>query len=399
MRKALALVALTLAAGPALAAEQPIRIAVGGVFEGYVAGVDQLDGPGQPGFRLRSSGIYRRARLMFNGDTALDNGLKVGLRVILRGDAYDSQQADQSWAFFDTPYGRFEIGRLRSAAYQMHYAAAGIQTAADPWSLNKPGGDFTGLMPPAANLARRSSTHVDSPKSARVVYYTPRLNGLQFGVSYVPDGCLAGQAVYNSPTLNGPAVDRACPGTAANAFQGSEDPGQQGDRLSFGANYLATVGAVDLALSAGYLAARVENSAGGRYRDQQAWNVGGQLHHAGFILGAAFKADNHGASRATLPGLIAPGRETDWTVGLVRVDGRWRYGVTYIATAVQARDDTGASPGTDRHRAFEIGGSYELGPGVSLTAGAEYHDWTGWRSLPQAVNRGWTWQAGTILRF
>lgn len=387
---------LALMAAPALAAG-PIRVSVGGSFEGYVAGVRQQDGPGQPGFGRRDLAIYRRARLTFDGDTTLDGGTKVGLRIMLRGEAHQREQIDQSWLFFDHPFGRIELGRVRSAAYQMHYAMPGIQTAADPWSPNRPAGDFTGMAIPQASLARRSSSFVDSPKSARIVYYSPRLNGLQFGLSYAPDGCIPAPGDYDAPTLNGPSVSQNCPGTINSAFQGADDLGQQGDRISLGLNYVARLGAVELALSAGYLAGRIENTGGGRFRDQQAWNVGGQIRHGGFILGAAFKHDNHGTVRAAVAPV--PGRETDWNIGLVRVDGRWRYGIGYAATTVAGLDTAGATLGHDRYRAMELGGAYELGPGISLTAGTEYERWTSWHGNPLAINRGWVWQAGTTLRF
>ncbi len=394
-RRAAALFAASLLAAMPARAEEPIQVTLGGAFEGYLAASRQMDGVDQPGFGRRGYAIYRRARINFGGDTTLDDDLKVGFRIFLRGDAHRRDQIDQSWIYVENPFGRFELGRVRSAAYQMHYAMPGIQTASDPWLPNRPAGDFTGLVIPSGTLARRSSSFVDTPKSARIVYYTPRIAGVQVGLSYAPDGCVPGD--YDSPTQNGPTVSQNCPGTIATAFQGSNDLGQQGDRVSVGINYLTKLGTAELALSAGYLAARVENSGAGRFRNQQAWNVGGQLRYAGFILGGAFKADNHGTARAATTPI--QGRETDWNIGLVRVDGRWRYGVGYAATRVDALDTTGAGAGHDRYDAVEIGGSYDLGPGISLTAGTEYERWKSRNGNPLGTNRGWAWQAGVITRF
>lgn len=382
---------LVVAALPALAAE-PIKVSVGAVFEAYLAGVDQTAPSGR-----RDFAIYRRSRLTFGGDTVLDDGAKTGFRIVLRGEAHARNQVDQSWIFLEHAFGRFELGRVRSAAYLMHYAMPGIQGSGDPWLINRPAGDFTGMVIPPANLARRSSSFVDSPKSSRLVYYTPRIDGLQIGLSYTPDGCIAPPGGYDSPTQNGPTVSQNCPGTIDTAFQGSGDLGQQGDRVSLGINYLRKIGTVELALSAGYLATRVENSGGGLFRDQQAWNIGGQLRHAEFILGAAFKADDHGTVRAATT--LVQGRETDWNIGLVRLDGRWRYGVGYAAARVSALDTGGATLGHDRYDAVEIGGSYELGPGINLTAGTEFERWTSYSGNPRAANRGWVWQAGVVARF
>ncbi|MFX8824890.1 hypothetical protein ABTM64_20325, partial [Acinetobacter baumannii] len=88
----------------------------------------------------------------------------------------------------------------------------------------------------------------------------------------------------------------------------------------------------------------------------------------------AFKSDDHGTVRAaTMP---VQGHETDWNIGLVRLDGRWRYGIGYAASRVAALDTGGTTLGHDRYDAVEIGGSYDLGPGISLTAGTEFERWT-----------------------
>ncbi|MFX4941202.1 hypothetical protein ABTC18_19830, partial [Acinetobacter baumannii] len=93
------------------------------------------------------------------------------------------------------------------------------------------------------------------------------------------------------------------------------------------------------------------------------------------------------------------GHETDWNIGLVRLDGRWRYGIGYAASRVAALDTGGTTLGHDRYDAVEIGGSYDLGPGISLTAGTEFERWTSYSGNPRAANRGWVWQAGAVARF
>ncbi|MEV8755834.1 porin, partial [Klebsiella variicola] len=84
-----------LAAGAAAAQgkEGPIQVGIGGYFYGYFAGVSQDDGaatatqPAEPGYGTRNYGIFRKSRIQFNGLSNLDNGLKVGFRVQLRGEA------------------------------------------------------------------------------------------------------------------------------------------------------------------------------------------------------------------------------------------------------------------------------------------------------------------------
>ncbi len=417
--------AILLAAGAtslvpgAAAADQPIAIKVGGYFFGYAAGVSQNDGPGQPGFGIRDYGIFRKSRLQFDGMTRLDNGFRVGARVQIRGEANATDQIDQSYAIFGTPYGELRLGKTRGAAYDMHYQMPYPQDAsASGWTLNNPALDFNGMSQPASNLvAKGSSSYISSFKNESIVYYAPRIAGFQMGVTFAPDGCVIRnpQSTYDGVSLNQTNVaNRNCGGNIANAFTLDNVAGQQARLFDAGLNWVGDLGPVKSAFSLGGMLGSVQNQAGfdnAQYRDYRAWNAGFSLDYAGFTFGGAYAFDNMGTARApltppnsaTYSGVVGK-NSNNWNIGLVYAWDRWRAGIQYAYADAEAVDSAGRNRGKDRYQGVGLGGAYALGPGISVTAGAQWQQWTTWaaKSSPTystAVNQGWVYQLGTVLKF
>ncbi|MBN9528333.1 MAG: porin [Alphaproteobacteria bacterium] len=429
-RRARLLAASSIIAAPALLAagaaaaqgkEGPIQVGIGGYFYGYFAGVSQDDGaatatqPAEPGNGTRNYGIFRKSRIQFNGLSNLDNGLKVGFRVQLRGEANTNDQIDQSYLFFDSQFGRFELGKERGAAYSMHYAAPEIQSAsADPWNLNF--GDFNGLTAPAGNLLNGPggphSSYIELGRSEKIAYYTPRFAGFQAGISFAPDGCWVGGGFSSagSAATQGAAAysgSGACTASIGDGFAQKNNPGQQSDVVGVGLNYVNRLGPVDLAASLGYMGANVEGAPGintSAYRNEQAWNAGLNIGYAGFTLGGAFAQDNNGVNRAATAGSYAGKDAQYWNVGLVYAWDRWRVGVSYLNSEIKAVDVNGANLGKDKWYGVELGGGYTLGPGIALTGGAEYQKYDTFQNpssptYAASKNEGWVYQVGTTLRF
>ncbi len=426
-RQARLLAATSLIAVPALFAatdafaqakkEGPIQIGIGGYFFGYFAGVSQDDGAAtatqaaQPGYGVRNYGVFRKSRIQFNGLTNLDNGVKVGIRVQLRGEANSNEQIDQSNLFFDTQFGRVELGKVRGAAYNMHFAQPDVQAAGgDPWNLNF--GDFNGMTVPSGNLLSAGhASYIELGKSEKIVYYTPRFAGFQAGVSFAPDGCYvtgnsggvnSGQGNAAYPSISGPYGCGIFNGTS-----NENNLGQQSEVVGIGLNYVNKLGPVDLAVSGGYMHANVESSASGAqlgFKDQQAWNLGFNLGYAGFLLGGAYGQDNNGIARAPLAGSVAGKDAQNWNVGLVYAWDRWRVGVNYVNSEIKAVNFAGTGLGKDKYQGVELGGGYTMGPGITLTAGAEWQKWETYKAATDPTysasqNSGWVYQVGTVLRF
>jgi predicted porin len=180
----------------------------------------------------------------------------------------------------------------------------------------------------------------------KITYFTPRMAGFQLGVSYTPD--------TNVEEANG--------GDAlANGSYGGlpADTDNFGNTYELGVNYVNKFNGVDVAVSGSYGKAKDELNTAAT-DDRTEWSVGGRIGIAGFTIGAAYREDNLG--RGTGVG----GDRTDYNVGVRYATGPWGVGIQY------ANATTEQTVGDDEQEAFEVGGSYDLGPGVQLQAGVQF---------------------------
>ncbi len=399
---ALVSVALLLGAGSAAAQakkEGPIQVGIGGYFYGYFVGVSQDDnGPSatqgaQPGYGVRNYAVFRKSRIQFDGLTNLDNGVKVGLRVQLRGEANSTDQIDQSYLFFDTQFGRVELGKTPSAPNKMFY---GAPTPIPGMGANSP--DFLpmalpGQYNPGTNWASSPSAFINygvfADKDEKITYFTPRVAGFQFGASFTPTSCKVGSPA-NGVTVCG----------IANGFGLKNVTGKQDQVLELGANYVNTFGPVDAALYVGFGQGKLAaNTASNTFRNQQQYGVGGSLVWAGFTLGAAYRYNNMGIRQGdpTLGNL--PDQQQDWQVGLSYAWNQWTVGAQYQHTNARVKTATGTKAGTDTLDGWSAGVNYLLGPGITLVGGVQYFDLDSYTNLPQNQNKAWNYLVGTKLEF
>ncbi|MEQ8344923.1 MAG: porin [Sneathiellaceae bacterium] len=372
----------------------PIRIGLGGEFYGAFSLASQSTGVGPdgiagtaddaPGQNRRNNGFLRVAKIYFQGQTDLDNGLRVGVLIKLNAeDCLD--QIDTAFIWFDGGYGRFEYGATSGAGDAMFIGAP------DPVShmgLNSPDLFVVNWANPAGtgNLAAVPVTKVDTSTLERLNYFTPRILGIQLGLSYAPVECVAG----NTGTL-------PCGGTY-NGMPADNLP-RGYDLLQGAATWLGAIGPVKLGLYGSYMRARTGDGVvpvsgvPGTGANRQ-WGVGGQIAYAGFSLGGGYRRSIDDAIffRYT-PDLNA----SDWNLGLTYTEGNWHGGVQYAGkrTTLAGREDSfdGAS----------VGASYLIGPGIDLFAAVQYYDWRTDSPLPAtrsaATNEAWSASLGTSIDF
>jgi len=234
--------------------------------------------------------------------------------------------------------------------------------------LSTPDDVFTTLSNSVGTPATITNISGDSEK---ITYFTPRLVGIQLGLSYTPDSCEEGTG---------------CGGTYA-GFQQDNDAGQQSEIVEVAGNYVTKLSALDVALYAGYAKGKLEVPAAGS-DDQEQWGVGAEFGFAGFTFGAAYKDDDQGTTGADTD-------RTDWSVGILYGTGPWTVGVEYVHAEVEE----GAGLGTDETDGFQIGGSYDLGPGILLTGGVTLWDVQDNLNNPANENDGLELIFGTVLEF
>ena len=221
-----------LAAGSAVGAEK-VKMGVGGYMQVFFVVIDEDDGAGEPGDNKRDHLVAREGEIIFNGVTTFDNGLKVGAQVQLEAETC-GDQIDESFLFFSGAWGRVNLGSENSAAYLMHYSAPqpshwahGLQSS--NFMHATAGGNAVG------NFVHTAPASLSSD-SEKITYFTPRLSGFQFGVSYTPERC-----EENNPGLGG------CGG----AYSGAESKadGVPGEIIELGANYVGTFDDVAINIS------------------------------------------------------------------------------------------------------------------------------------------------------
>ncbi|WP_372017736.1 porin [Tistrella mobilis] len=362
-----ALVAVGLVAGQASAAEK-IKLGLGGYYQSFFKITDQ-DATGVSAANptitdRRTDQMVQEGEIHFLGETVLDNGLKVGVQVQLEGYT-TGDQIDEHYVYFDGSWGRVLLGAENSAPYLMHYAApsaiAGHGVSSPNFFNFSTGGNLAG------RVGEAPSTLINNTSDAnKLTYFTPRMAGFQLGLSYTPS--LAGGTGGSSDSY-GNLTDNV--------------PGRQEQIVEVGVNYVNKLGPVDLAVSGGYLKGSLEADAVGA-DDLQVWSLGLNVGFSGFTFGGSYVNDNRG--------LDGNNDIKGWDVGLVYAFGPYKVGAAYANH--QREFDAGND---DEIKFYEIGGSYAMGPGISLNAGVQFLD-----ADSDAVSRrqdGTSFLIGTALSF
>lgn len=323
--------AVALYAGAA-SAETP-KVTVGGFLD-FQAGIasDDLDA-GQRGHGFRND-----SEVTFRADGKSDAGLNYGAQIDLEADVTadaDGQglNAARTFVFLDGGFGRFELGSNTGAAQALKVDASNVAVATGgingAWGYfaNVPTGNF--ISNSTLPLAHGSTAVVrdeTTDNSNKITYYTPRMSGVQLGVSYAPDSADRGQSVGRAD---------------ANA-------GQSGDNFDVALSYEGQMGDVSLAAAATGQFGSAETAA---TEDLQAYNAGASIGYAGLSLAGSY--GNWGDS------LAASGADADyWTAGAAYNVGAFGTSVSYLASTVDAGADSDFSN-------LVVGADYKLAPGLT----------------------------------
>ncbi len=348
-------------AGPASAQQkvEPIKVSVGGYVGAFVSYVDQDDraptttgGSGE----VSSLDTHTDQEIHFNGRTTLANGITVGFRIELEGNT-ESDTIDESYLFLESKFGRVEIGQVNNVHYRMQYKAPDVFTRG--W-VNE--GNHSNVLVNNTGSPNNDSTinttvsRFRDNDSDKINYFTPRFEGFQLGVSYVPDS----------------SQDTASPTTESTAYTRG---------WAVAANFVRTFGQFDIAAYAGYFQWEGPqlNAAGAHAPDPEHYSAGLQLGYAGFRVGGSYGKIKDGRTGASgTAGASAAG------TGPATTDGdAWDLGVSYTfgpasvsLTYMEGKNDdapcvlVGASQqctsvGDDKFSILSLAGKYVLGPGIS----------------------------------
>ena len=175
------------AAGQASAADM-MSVGVGGYMEqwfGY-ANRDDKDAKGmseEGGWDAQGD-----AEIHFRGSLESDSGLKFTVHVELEGDQ-GSNAIDESYARVSGEFGQIEFGARDHAMVRMHQGISDVGVGLNAGDTQK--------WVPGAYL--ETSGHAIG-NARKLNYLSPRVSGLQLGVSYAPDD--SSQAPTSAPSDN-----------------------------------------------------------------------------------------------------------------------------------------------------------------------------------------------------
>jgi porin-like protein len=358
-------------------ASSPIQITVGGYMYDFLSYASQKDrglGTGATGFTNKPSAVQVNtdAEIWFQGKTTLANGISVALRVELEGNS-ESDQIDESFGIVEGAFGRIEVGSTDNSAYKtsihapdaaMGIAVAGVQGYTSNIVANPTG---SGILDTPINTTLPRMTDNDSEK---ISYYTPRFEGFQLGLSYIPeltqDRGGIGSMHFNTNTYH--------------------------SGFTAGLNFTRAFGPIDIAASAGYVHfTKPDSTASGASNatlsDPQGYVAGLQVGYAGFRVGGSYLKQKDFA--AVTPGQTGAGASmtgagfsgatgqllngSSWDAGITYTFGPAVVGFTYFNGHNQGVT-TGGIGGSDKVDAYAVTGRYQLGPGVNVEASIFHAD-------------------------
>jgi hypothetical protein len=420
-----------LATLPAMAAD-PLRLGVSGYYQFYtLAGTIEssyaLDGTST---QYKGLQFIQNGEIFFTGQAKLDNGTSLGIRMELEawnpsaGSTGAVRQIDKAYMFAFGDWGRLEFGAKDDAAYIMYY---GAPSALLGFGFFKHNTDFswTNSIANGFNVAafRISAGTIDAEYGSvnRINYYTPRVAGLQIGLSYAPKLQPKTQPGSIWALSPGPGKDGGICGfsdaTTASGCPTNDNSWQ--DAVAIGANYLNRFGDISVAVYAAYSymtfvpglspAASSANIVNGT--NLTAWKqavIGLELSYAGFTIGGSFGWENNGIGSNYYTG--ADNDTRTWAASLMYETGPWQMSAGFViatndngngvpsiidckrgttsscsvATASTRAAYFGSDPtvgaasfGKVTASKIEVGVNSALGPGLKLVGGAIFNNLSG----------------------
>jgi len=348
-----ALATAALLSTSAMAADEGLKLTMGGFFSGVVL----AGGDGDANTREISFDSWN-SEISFTAEGTASNGLTYGFQIQLEGNSGGNQagndQIDEAFLYFSGGFGRIEFGTNDPVSAQMGYVA--------------PSPDAQGILTVnSGDYLNRALTYNSDGDAGKINYFTPRIAGFQLGLSYSPDG----------------SEDSANSNVSYGGFETDNDFLGAGQQFTAGLNYSKEFSGITLGLSGTYAFLESETT-GPALDDQTSWglgtNVGFGLGAGTVTLGGSFLAiENNG---------FFSGNDIDsYDLGVQYAQGAWTAGVQSIWA-----DPTGDDNNT---WGISVGGGYKIATGLDLSAGYMHWETEG----PAAIGDTDAFLLGSTLSF
>lgn len=335
-----------------------------------------------------------QSKLEMKWKNTAESGLEYGMRVRLLAATDQTTQADKANIWIESKLGRLELGDddASGAAMAIYAPSIGFGQAVDS-DLD----DFLN----SASATQIGPKAFNSSRSTKITYFTPRMYGAQFGISYTPEfdnGENIIRSKNSDMTSNSPSNgNEAFTVAAGEDLPGNDilidyiqpfgyDPlatdggdnravGSQKkffkksvkDFIELGFDYNTKIDDVDFKMSAAYTHANMKNitqrgpNFSSKRHDINAYSIGAQASWRNYIIGGGF-VDNMKSGQ--LQHFKAQKRQS-WNIGLGYATDIWGVSANYID------ENYGKTKGNGSFYAAGVGGFYSLAPGIKV--GLDYN--------------------------
>lgn len=305
----------------------------------------------------------------FKVDGKADNGLGYGAYIEFNADKSDNEGSNvdantrKTFIYVESGFGRVETGAMGDAAQAMKVGAETFARATggiagdSTWYVDLGNGVIStganyyvapGLITAVGLPGEQNSgysggviatdLHNDRANANKISYYTPRIQGVQAGISYTPDQGEVGNSVGFASASNG-GTNFLDVWNAGLNYQG------QYDAVTIAA---AVTGEIGSAKDTGTTAATID--------DLQAYTVGLNVGYAGFTVGGSYANAPELGITKTLDASMSY-----WTAGVAYEFGPFAASVTYFDSVVENGTTAGAD---EQFQNLSIGADYKLAPGL-----------------------------------
>lgn len=283
-----------------------VSLTIGGVMN-FQAGMGTQDSAFETGSFSREYHFANDTEIHFLAEGAASNGLKYGAVIELEADVNadnrgEGTNSDKTYLWTESNIGRVEMGNNAGAEATMAVNAASIARGTGgidgdfEFYANTSGATF--IITPDLPSANTGGATEDSTK---VSYYTPRVNGIQAGLSFTPDSGDSGTASGFTSDSNGDNENVFSPGIN---YQNEYSNGMKVDAALVGEFGSSETAATE---------------------DLAAWQFGAAVGYNGFSVAASY-ADWDDSNQAA-------GSNDDashWTAGVAYETGALGVSLTYL---------------------------------------------------------------------
>jgi outer membrane protein OmpU len=312
-----ALVAMGVISEQAFAADK-IALGMGGFMRDYIGYANDEDA----GNTTHNVGMWTNTEVNFKGNTTLDNGINVAVRMDLEMDGATTRTVDVSYLTLSSDsMGALSMGVQFHGLDDFNVGAPMV----GPVGWGNEGDWAAGLSSTTNGIANTGDATI------KLKYVTPSMNGLTGYVSYTPGEGFGrasnGRAVAYNVASDGSTVGVAYEGE----FSGAAVSANLGHMNDTNANLEYTVFGLNVGMN-------------------------------GFTVGGSYEAQSdQAAGSSALDG-------NAWDLGVSYATGPYEISAAYM----QAQNDGAVGGGSNEDTHWNLGATYDLGAGVAL-AGNYYY--------------------------